>query len=456
MVTDNEELRRFSSVLEDHSAEGIEILFSEPSMVMRRTILLVAAFVLAVLVWSFIGRADVIVSAPGVLSPDEEVRRVYSPIGGELVDIFVAEGAPVAEGDVLARINARDAIQLASKALDAELSLAEVEQEYKQFPERRKLMERQAEGLSQQIETAQRLHDKRVTEGLEKLAQSQRAKLQEVRGNLKKADIARNSAKREWDKFRRLFSKPGGGGVSKNKVEEKRDIYLDAATDYSLAEAKLGELEFQLGEEYAQSKAELDSSDRKLAELQIEYEQSLNTIEQESNRIELKYRSAQVAAEMASRIRFENIDEENFLRILAPVSGIVINVAFNQPGDSIPANTALVSIAPRDSRTVLRVDIHERDRGFLREGLPVRMKFSAFPYQRYGFISGTLEYISPSTQGTSDADNAMYRGNVSLDKEYYTVDDIDYPLRFGMAATAEIVVRQRRLIDFALYPLREL
>jgi HlyD family secretion protein len=134
----------------------------------------------------------------------------------------------------------------------------------------------------------------------------------------------------------------------------------------------------------------------------------------------------------------------------------VINVAFNQPGDSIPANTALVSIAPRDSRTVLRVDIHERDRGFLREGLPVRMKFSAFPYQRYGFIAGTLEYISPSTQGTSDADNAMYRGNVSLDKEYYTVDDINYPLRYGMTATAEIVVRQRRLIDFALDPLREL
>lgn len=456
MAADDEQLRRLSSALEDHSVEGIDILYSEPSNIMRWTILLVVSFLMAALLWSFFGRADVIVSAAGVLSPDEEVRRVYSPISGELVDLFVAEGAPVSEGDVLARLNARDAIQLASKALEAELALDEVEQEYKQFPARRKLMERQAEALMQQIETAQRLHAKRVTEGLDKLAQAQRAKLEEARGNLKKARLAKDSAKREWDKFKRLFARPGGGGVSKNKVEEKRDLYLAADTDYSLAEARLGELEFQLSEEYAQSKAELEGSDQKLAELRIQYEESLNEIEQETRRVELKYRSAKLAADMASRIRFENIDEENFLRILAPVSGVVTHIAFTQPGDNIPANTPLISVAPKDSRTVLKVDINERDRGFLREGLPVKMKFSAFPYQRYGFITGTLEYISPATQAAAGADAAVFRGNVSLDKDYFTVGGMDYPLRFGMIATAEIVVQKRRLIDFALDPLREI
>ena len=456
MAADKQELRDLSSALEDHSVEGIEILYSEPSKIMRLTILLVMAFVMAVLAWSFIGRADVVVSAPGVLSPDEEVRRVYSPISGELIDIFVSEGVPVSKGDVLARINARDAIQVATRALEAELELADAEQEYQQFPARRKLMERHAEALKQQIATAQHLHDKRVTEGLDKLAQSQRAKLEEVRGNLKKAAIARNSARREWEKFKRLFSRAGGGGVSKNKVEEKRDLYQAAQTDYNLAEARLGELEFQLGEEYARSKAELEESEQKLAELNIEYEKALNEIEREAHRTELKYNSARLTAEMASRIRFENIDEENFLRILAPVSGIVTQIAFTQPGDSIPANTPIISIAAQDSRTVLKVDINERDRGFLREGLAVKMKFSAFPYQRYGFITGTLEYISPSTQGSASADATVYRGNVSLDKDYFTVGDNDYPLRFGMAATAEIVVKKRRLIDFALDPLREI
>jgi hemolysin D len=451
-----EKLRRLSTALEDHSAEGIEILYSEPSRIIRSMILLMLGLIVAIIVWSFFGRADVIVSASGVLSPEEEVRRVYAPIGGELVDIYVAEGLPVSEGDMLARLNARDAIQAASNALEAELELAEVEQEYKEFPARRALMERQAEALKQQIETAERLNEKRVTEGLAKLAQAQRAKLEEARGNLEKARRARDAANREWAKYKRLFERPGGGGVSKSKVEEMRDAYLASEADYRVAEARLGELEFQLSEEYAKAKAEYEGSDQKLAELRIEYDRLLNEIKQEEYKTELKYRSARLAAEAATRIKFENIDEENFLRILAPVSGVVTQATFTQPGDKVQANTPLVSIAPKGARTVLKVDINERDRGFLREGLEVKMKFSAFPYQRYGFINGTLEYISPSTQRSSDAESAVYKGHVSLEKDFFTVGDSDYPLRYGMVATAEIVVRKRRLIDFALDPLRQI
>ena len=456
MNANDEKLKRLSSALEDHSAEGIDILYSEPSKIMRMTILMVLLLVVAALAWSFIGRADVIVSAPGILSPEEEVRRVYTPIAGELVDIYVAEGQPVSEGDLIARLNARDAIRVATNALEAELALAEVEQEYKQFPDRRKLMLRHAEALKEKIEIAERLQEKRVTEGLDKLAQSQRAKLEEARGTLEKAERARSAAERDWTKFKRLFARPGGGGVSKNKVEEKRDIYLAAKTDYRLAEAKLGELEFQLSEEYAESKAELEGSDQKLAELKIEYEKALNEIKRQEYSIELKYRSARLSADAASRIKFENIDEENFLRILSPVSGVVTQAVFTQPGDKIQANTPLVSIAPKGARTVLKLDIQERDRGFLREGQTVKMKFSAFPYQRHGFINGTLEYISPSTQRSSDTEAAVYKANVSLEKDYYVVGDINYPLRFGMTATAEIVVRKRRLIDYALDPLRNI
>ncbi len=456
MSADEEKLKRLSTALEDHSAEGIDILYSEPSKLMRLTILLVLSLVVAALVWSFIGKADVIITAHGVLSPEEEVRRVYTPIAGELIDIYVAEGQPVSEGDVLARLNARDAIRAATNALEAELALAEVEKEYEQFPARRELMQRRAEALKDKIETAERLQEKRVTEGLDKLAQSQRAKLEEARGNLEKAARVRDSAERDWQKFKRLFSRPGGGGVSKNKVEEKRDAYLAAGTDYRLAEAKLGELEFQLSEEYAASKAELEGSDQELAELKIDYEKALNEIKREEYAIELKLRGARLAADAASRIRFENIDEENFLQIVSPASGVVTQLAYTQPGDKIDANTPLVSIAPKGARTILKVDINERDRGFLRAGQAVKMKFSAFPYQRYGFINGTLEYISPTTQRSSEAEAPVFKGNVSLDKDYYAVGDLKYPLRFGMVATAEIVVRKRRLIDYALDPLRNI
>jgi len=455
MSANDEKLKRLSAALDDHGAEGIEILYSEPSRMIAATIMLMLLVVVSALVWSFIGRADVIVSAPGVLGPEDEVRRVYAPINGELTDIYVTEGAPVAEGDLLARLNARDAIQLATNALEAELALKQAEQEHRDFPARRELLQRHADALQAQIETAENLHEKRVSEGLAKLAQAQKAKLEEARGTLEKAGRARDAAKREWGRLQRLNTRPGGGGVSKNKVEEAHDAYLASETDYKLAEARLGELEFQLSEEYAKAKVELDSGDQKLEELRIEHEQALNDIRQEDYRVELKYRSARLAAEAATRITFDNIDAENYLRILAPVSGVVTYVASTQKGDKVQANTPLISIAPKGVRSVLKIDIDEKDRGFLHEGLPVRMKFSAFPYQRYGFITGTLDYISPATQ-RSQSDTLVYKGHVSLDKDYYEVNEVDYPVRYGMAALAEVVVRKRRLIDMAIDPLRKL
>jgi HlyD family secretion protein len=50
----------------------------------------------------------------------------------------------------------------------------------------------------------------------------------------------------------------------------------------------------------------------------------------------------------------------------------------------------------------------------------------------------------------------VYEGRVTLDQDHYQVGDIAYPLRYGMTATAEIVVRERRLIDLALDPFRNI
>ena len=44
---------------------------------------------------------------------------------------------------------------------------------------------------------------------------------------------------------------------------------------------------------------------------------------------------------------------------------------------------------------------------------------------------------------------------VALDKNYYQIADTRYPLRYGMTASAEIVVRERRLIDLGLDPFRQ-
>ena len=113
-------------------------------------------------------------------------------------------------------------------------------------------------------------------------------------------------------------------------------------------------------------------------------------------------------------------------------------------------------IAPNNARSVVTVEIAENDRAFLREGLAVKLKFNAFPYQRYGVINGTLEYVSPATRPSAQTHQPVYEARVSLERDYYQVAESKYPLRFGMTASVEIVVRERRLIDLALDPFRQI
>ncbi len=456
MSEQDDKLQRLSEALEDHSTEGIEILAAEPSRMIFGIIMLIVAFLLVALVWSFIGRADVIVTAPGQLSPDSDVRRFYAPISGELVDVFIAEGQPVSAGDVLARLNARGAIQAAANALEADLQLATARREYQRFPARKQLMERQVEALERKIEIARGQHEKRVAEGMAKLAQSQQAKLEEGRGNLEKTRRAYEDAQRELAKFQRLFNREGGGGVSRNQVEEKRSELVVAEANFQIAEARLGELEFQLSNEYAQARADLEGSDQELTALQIERDTLLDKIQYEENKAAVELRAAELEAEVASRVKFENIDEDNFLRILAPVTGVVTDVQFTQPGDKVEANTPLGGIAEEDATPVLKIEISEADRAFLEVGQAVKMKFNAFSYQRYGFINGTLEYISPSTAASETQQRPVYKGRVSLERDHSEVESERVPPRYGLQATAEVVVRKRRLIDLALDPFRRL
>lgn len=449
-------LKPLSEALEDHSSEGIAILAAEPSRMIFWLIALMVGLLLSALAWSFVGRADVIVSAPGQLAPDSEVRRFYAPIEGELVDIFVSEGQPVSEGDVVARLNARGAIQVAANALEAELQLANARREIQRFPARKELMQRQAKALERQIDIARAEHEKRIAEGMSKLAQAQQAKLEEARGNLDKTRRALDVAEDELARYQRLFAREGGGGISRSQVEEKRSAVLTARANHQLAEARLGELEFQLSREYAEAQAALEGSDQQLTELQIERDNLLDSMTYEEQKVAAELRRAELEAEAASRVTFDNIDEDNFLRILAPETGVITEVAYTQPGDKVQANTPLGGIAATDAAPILEIEVAEADRAFLEVGQAVKIKFNAFSYQRYGFISGTLEYISPVTQGAEPGQAAAYRARVSLARTYFEVGDEHIPLRYGMRATAEVVVRERRLIDLALDPFRRL
>jgi len=449
-------LKPLTEALGDHSSEGIAILTAEPWRVLHAVVYTMIALVLAGLGWSIIGRADVIVTAQGALMPDSELRRFYAPVDGELANLYIAEGQPVSKGDVLARLNARGAVEAAASSLQAQLKLENAEREWRQFPEKKALLERKAATLRQAMDLEEQQHAKRVSIGTSKLVEAQRAQESGARTNVEDARRARDAARAELERFERVFSATGGGGVSQQQVDSKRSALQAAENAFRVAQSRVGELNALQSQDLVQAQARIESSGEELKKLRLEYEAATNELTTAEEKVRLQLSAARVAAEAAARIRFENIDKDNFLLIVAPVSGIVTDVTSTQPGDKVQANMPLGGIAPAGAKAVVKIEIAEHDRAFLREGQTAKLKFAAFPYQRYGVIQGTLEYISPATKPSAQTKQPVYEGRVALERDHYTVADTKVPLRYGMTASAEVVVRERRLIDMALDPFREI
>lgn len=444
-------LNRF---LQDHGPEGVAILTDQPSRLIRGTIIVLFGLLIAAVLWSFYGKADVVVESQGLVKPELEQQGVYLPIKGELVNVYVTEGMPVEKGDLVARVNSPSAIELAGQATQATVHLAAAQRGYEMFPVKKKAMEKEIEALQAKMAADERDHEWRVAESVAKLSEEQQLKLEKARAKLAKAAAERDQAQRVVEQHERLFNSPGNGGLSRDQVEEKRSFLREKTLDYKLAEGELGEFEVTLMQEYDKKKADLQKKSQELLATQAQYENMLLRLTQEEEQAETDLRLARSKAKAASRVSYEDIDEDNFLRIRAPVDGVVTTVTFTDLGAQVDEKTPVVLIAPKGARKVLEIEINERDRAFLKPGMRVRVKMNSFPYQRYGVLTGELEHIAPASTTDRDTKQITYKARVGLARDNFVVNDVPTPIRYGMAAKVEIVIDHRRLIDLALDPFR--
>jgi len=293
-----------TEALGDHSTEGIAILTAEPWRALHGLVYTMIALVLSGLIWSFIGRADVIVTEQGALAPASEVRRFYAPVDGEVVNLYVAEGQPVTKGDVLARLNARGAIEAASNSMQAQLRLENAEREWRQFPEKKALLEQKAATLRQAMELEEQQHQKRTALGTSKLVEEQKAQMMEARTNVEDTRRARDAAQAEAEKFERVLAGPGGSGVSLIQVETKRNARQAAENAYRVAQSRVSELMARQSQELVQAQAQLESSGEQLKKLRLDYEAAASELATAEEKLRLQLNTARVEADAAARIRF--------------------------------------------------------------------------------------------------------------------------------------------------------
>jgi multidrug resistance efflux pump len=180
----------------------------------------------------------------------------------------------------------------------------------------------------------------------------------------------------------------------------------------------------------------------------METEHARERAEQQSEIEKLKMRIGALKTDL------ENT-HQNLLTVRSPYEGVITSMDQRTVGSFVQQGQVLCQLAPKDAKPRARMTLNEAGLAKLAIAQRVRYFFEAFPYQRYGAVTGKLDWISPSAVTTTDGSHFVALG--SLDRyEISPHAGQVLPLRVGMRGQAHIIVGGRTLIEYAFEPIRQL
>ncbi len=396
---------------------GTVLLVPRPSQTLLTALGGSAAAALVALLW--LGSYTRTAHIAGWLVPKEGLVQVFAPQAGVVTSVKVREGAEVAAGDPLFVLSGE--VQSSTRGATG-LEVARLLSD-----RRASLQEAAARRRTQQRQQSQALTERLV---------ALRAELNEIGRNIglqrQRAAFAATSQARERELRRQGFVSDEG----LQAAEERRiDQY-----------AKLGELQrakLALQRDALALREELDG-------LPLKAEADLAAIQREITAVDQQLVEAESRREVV---------------VPAPAAGVVTTLQAElggRPSASVP----LLSIVPRGATLEAHLFTSSKSIGFLRAGQRVRVRYQAYPYQKFGHYEGELVAISgtainpkempaqlvglTSLVGSADP---VYRLVVRLTKQSVQIYGKPVSLQPGMQLEADVVIERRRLIEWVLDPL---
>ena len=235
-------------------------------------------------------------------------------------------------------------------------------------------------------------------------------------------------AERREDDLRALA---GEGFASTHAWEDRRRERVDLSGELATQQARSRETDAALSETRA-TRAAL------IAEVRQRWH---------ATREQAAARLAQIEAEHRKAGR-----REQLTRLLAPVDGTVQQLAIHTPGGIVTEAQALMVIVPDDAPVTAEVMLENNDIGFVRVGDAAAVKLEAFPFTRHGTLPATVTRVSPDAIDHEQL-GPRFAATLTLAARDIEIDGQRVPLRPGMALSAEVRTGSRRVIGFLLSPL---
>lgn len=434
---------------------GLLRIQAQPPKPFARALLYILLTLLGLLlIWGTFGKLDVVASAEGKLIPQSYLKIVQPSEQGVIRDILVEEGEHVKAGQVLMRLDTTlsetDVATLENDAQGKQLSLRRIDAEltgrpFAKQPNDSYDLYSQAHAQYQANRTAyetalaqeRSLHDK---------AQSDLAAAEEIRTKLLKTLPHYRQQDEAYEKLVKdgFVSRIMANDKARERIEKEQDL---KSQDYLIQSAQ----------------ASLDQSSRRLAQITAEYRRNL-----QNERADIEDKFDKAKGELTKQQYRRNLHE---LRAPEGCGGtgqqggcIVKDLATHTAGTVISPGTILMTLVPNDEILRAEVWVGNQDVGFIHTGEPVKIKFAAYQFQKYGMVEGKVAHLSAdasdNNQQQQQASNKAgsnlpfaYRALIDLKSQHLVAEGVSHRLSPGMQVTAEIHLGTRTILEYLLSPV---
>lgn len=470
---------------DDWSHATLEVVDSLPQVWTRGFLYFLIVFIAIALPWAALSQVDETVAARGRLEPKGKTIKLDAPVAGEVAAIEVKEGKKVRAGQILVELESKLAsseLQQQQRKLEGQqtqlnqlkllknqLLLAIHTQEQQNQAQ---LLEKQAqlEGSRQNLESLKILYNLQKEEQLALLEQAKGA-IESSKVAYKVATIQLQAAREKYPRYQIAFQQ---GVISQDRFKDAEHLVAENSARLVQAQSEIYQAESRFKERQSsyqkiiqQARAEIQQAQLYLEEQRNSYQSLLNsgklallkTKEQFKN---LEREITTLNSEISqSQSQIESLQFQLEQRVLkAPIDGTVFELPVQSIGVVVQPGDPIVEIAPVGSSLVLRalLPTTQKESGSLEIGMPVKIKFDAYPFQDYGVVEGHLSWVSPDSQisETEQGQIENFELEIELDRVDLEAANQEISLSTGQTATAEIIVRQRRVIDFIFDPFKKL
>lgn len=143
------------------------------------------------------------------------------------------------------------------------------------------------------------------------------------------------------------------------------------------------------------------------------------------------------------------------VEMTVPQDSVVLEIGHISIGSVAKTGEALVNLVPLNEPIEAEARISPQDVGFIRQGDACKIKIDAFPFQKHGGLKGVLKSIGEDTikDPARQNEGPYYLGRITLNSTKLKKVPEDTRLIPGMSLSAEIVVGERTVISYILYPM---